>query len=66
VQVFQSLNTLLQPFTPQISKKVQDLLNQTDLKYSNIFKPNIDEINEYSHIIKRLDIKEVNKLVDSL
>ena len=66
VQVFQSLNTLLHPFTPEISKRVQELLNQTYLKYSNIFKPNIDEINEYSHIIKRLDIKEVNKLVDSL
>ena len=66
VQVFQSLNTLLHPFTPEISERVQELLNQTDLKYSNIFKPNLDEINEYSHIIKRLDIKEVNKLVDSL
>ena len=30
VQVFQSLNTLLHPFTPEISKRVQELLNQTD------------------------------------
>ena len=61
--IFCSLNVLLTPFMPNITNKISAFLKVNNLKYSDIYMQCINEINEYDHIIKRLDAKDFEGMV---
>lgn len=61
--IFCSLNVLLTPFMPNITNKISAFLKVDNLKYSDIYMQCINEINEYDHIIKRLDAKDFEGMV---
>ena len=64
INVFYSLNTLLMPYIPNITSKVQKIMNNSDERYSAIFNTTLGELNEFSHIIKRLDIENFKGLIE--
>ncbi len=55
--IFCSLNTLLTPFIPEIANKISAFLKVNNSKFSDIHMQLVHEINEYDHIIKRLEEK---------
>ena len=62
--VFSNLNILLSPFIPKIANKLSKFLNIKNMEYDNVFSQNISEINEYTHIINRLEEKDFEGMIN--
>ena len=67
LQAFKVLTVYLKPILPFLAGEVEKFLGLTDLKWSDHKKllPNGHRINRYTHLMTRVDRKQIDALVDA-
>ncbi|RFC34983.1 MAG: methionyl-tRNA synthetase [Candidatus Nitrotoga sp. SPKER] len=67
LNAFKSLTVYLKPVLPKLAEDVEAFLNIAPLKWGDaqIFLPDAHAINEYKHLMTRVDSKQINAMVEA-
>lgn len=65
LEAFRLITIAIKPITPSLAKRIENFLNISPLTWADINKPlsSSKPIHSYQHLIKRIDVSLINKLI---